>query len=79
MPHSPCCSPAQAADTGAVVQEVRGNCRKLGKNCLNRLRLNLVNYSDKNTQAQVGKQKNIDKSGCLFNADLWTSLQKKIG
>ena len=25
MPHSPCRSPAQAADTGAVVQEVRGN------------------------------------------------------
>ena len=37
-----------------------------------------MNYFDENTQAQAGKQKDIDKSGCLFNADLWTSLQKKL-
>lgn len=79
MPHSPSPSPAWAADTGAGCSRGQGKLsRKLGKKCLNRLKLNLVNYSDENTQAQAGKQKDIDKSGCLFNADLWTSLQKNI-
>lgn len=35
-----------------------------------------MNYSDENTETQVGKQKDINKFGILVNVDLWTSWQK---
>ena len=33
-----------------------------------------VNYPDENTEIQTGKQKDLNKFGCLFNVHLWTSL-----
>lgn len=78
MSRSPCPRPAQAADTGAGCSVGQGRLSgKLVKIKKKRLRLTLVNYSDENTQAQRGKQKDINKFGCLFNVDLWASLQKK--
>lgn len=35
-----------------------------------------MSYSDADTETQVGKQKDINKFGILFNVDLWTLWQK---
>ena len=77
MPHSPYCGAG-----GSVGQErLSGKSVKIVKKKKKKeegLGLILVNYSDKKTQTQAGKQKDINKFGCLLNVDLWTSLQRNI-
>lgn len=62
--------PIQAADTGAGCSVSR---RRLSRKLVQKLTCILVNYSDENTETEAGKHKDVNRFGCSFNVDLWTS------